>query len=53
VLDRARRALDEFRVEGIATTIGFHRWLLDTPDFIRGDVHTSWLEENWPGMRVQ
>lgn len=53
VLDRARRALSEFRIEGVATTVDFHRWLLDQPDFVRGDVHTSWLEENWPGMRLQ
>src|SRR5262249_490196 len=32
-LRRLRRALDEFLVLGVQTTIPFHRWLLDHPDF--------------------
>ena len=35
-LARGRRALDEMEVEGIATTIGFHRRLLDDPGFVSG-----------------
>ncbi len=42
---RGRRALREFHVEGIATTIGLHRQLLEEPAFLAGDYHTGWLEE--------
>ena len=40
-------ALDGFVVDGVATTIGFHRRLLDSPEFARGDVHTRWVEESF------
>jgi acetyl-CoA/propionyl-CoA carboxylase biotin carboxyl carrier protein len=39
------RALDEFEVEGIPTTIPFHRWLLETEDFKAGRIHTKLVEE--------
>jgi len=41
---RAERALSEFEVEGIKTTIPFHRRLLRHPDFKAGKVHTKWVE---------
>ncbi|MDR2672981.1 MAG: acetyl-CoA carboxylase biotin carboxylase subunit [Coriobacteriales bacterium] len=43
-LARGRRALNEFKIEGIKTTIGFHERLLGIEDFIKGDVHTDFLE---------
>ncbi len=47
-LTRARRALDEFEVEGMPTVIPFHRAVLDTPAFTAPDgtfgVHTRWIE---------
>jgi acetyl-CoA carboxylase biotin carboxylase subunit len=43
-LARGRRALDELYIEGIKTTTGFHRRLLDIPAFIKGDVQTDFLE---------
>jgi acetyl-CoA/propionyl-CoA/long-chain acyl-CoA carboxylase, biotin carboxylase, biotin carboxyl carrier protein len=50
-LARARRALDEFHVEGLATVIPFHRAVVSDPAFI-GDndgfaVHTRWIETEW------
>ncbi len=45
-LDRMRRALQEFRVEGVATTIPFHQRILDHPDFVAGRIHTRWVEED-------
>ena len=47
-LQRARRALGEFKVSGVHTTIGFHRWLLEG-DFATGQVHTTWVAQNWKG----
>ncbi|NLU81882.1 acetyl/propionyl/methylcrotonyl-CoA carboxylase subunit alpha [Rhodococcus sp. HNM0569] len=50
-LRRARRALAEFTVEGLATVIPFHRAVLDDPAFIgdgtKFDVHTRWIETEW------
>jgi len=39
-----RRALDEFIVEGISTTIPFHRKLMDHPDFNAGNFDTSFVD---------
>ncbi len=41
---RSMDALDCFEVEGLATTIPFHRQLLTNSDFIEGSVHTRWVE---------
>ncbi|MDB6452971.1 acetyl/propionyl/methylcrotonyl-CoA carboxylase subunit alpha [Falsirhodobacter sp. 20TX0035] len=50
-LARAARALAEFRVEGVATVIPFHRAVLRQPDFRaeNGDfrVHTRWIETDF------
>jgi acetyl-CoA/propionyl-CoA carboxylase, biotin carboxylase, biotin carboxyl carrier protein len=50
-LDRARRALDEFNVEGLATVIPFHRAVVSDPAFIGDEngftVHTRWIETEW------
>jgi acetyl-CoA carboxylase biotin carboxylase subunit len=44
---RLRDALDRFVVEGVATTIAFHRRILDAPEFAGADVHTRWVEESF------
>ncbi len=43
-IDRARRALDEFVVEGVPTTVSFHRSVVDNLAFIRGEIYTDFLE---------
>jgi len=42
---RMRRALGEFIIEGIKTTIPFHLRVLDDPDFIRGEFNTGLVEK--------
>ena len=42
---RMRRALGEFIVEGIKTTIPFHLRVLDNPDFQKGEYSTKFIEE--------
>ncbi|HHX86033.1 MAG TPA: pyruvate carboxylase [Actinomycetales bacterium] len=42
---RARRALAEFRIRGVATNLGFLRSLLDDPDFLAGRVTTSFIAQ--------
>lgn len=43
-IERMKRALFEFRIEGVKTTIGFHQRLLEHPEFIAGNVDTRFLE---------
>jgi len=46
-LRRARRALAEFHVEGLASTVALHRWLLDQPGIVEGDYTTDSLASWW------
>ncbi len=55
-LERSRRALAEFVVEGMPTVIAFHRAVLDDPAYVATDtpgaegtfgVHTRWIETEW------
>jgi len=43
-LMRLKRALEEFVIAGIDTTIPMHRGLVEAPDFINGDYDIHWLE---------
>lgn len=42
---RGKRALQEFQVSGVATTIPAHLAVLDHPDFLAGTHHTKWMED--------
>jgi acetyl-CoA carboxylase biotin carboxylase subunit len=44
---RMYRALDEFIIEGIKTTIPYHKQLLKDPNFINGNFNTSYLEKSF------
>ncbi len=48
-LERARRALAEFQVEGMATVLPFHRAVVADPAFASEEftVHTRWIETEW------
>ncbi len=39
-------ALDEFIIEGVPTTIDFHKLILSHPNFVSGDFDTSFIEEH-------
>ncbi|HLR75156.1 MAG TPA: acetyl-CoA carboxylase biotin carboxylase subunit [Virgibacillus sp.] len=45
-ISRMKRALDEFGIEGIHTTIPFHRQVMEHDVFINGDFNTKFLEEH-------
>jgi acetyl-CoA carboxylase, biotin carboxylase subunit len=47
---RAKRALGEFRIEGIKTTIPFHLALLDDPSFAAAEYHVDYLERKLAGV---
>lgn len=42
---RMKRALDEFIIEGIKTTIPFHKKVFNHPDFIKGNFNTDFIEK--------
>ncbi len=46
-LARLRRALDEYVIAGIRTTIPFHQWLVRHPRFLAGDFSTDFVAEEW------
>ncbi len=43
---RMTRALDELRVDGVKTSIAFHRRVMTHPAFLAGDLHTGFLGEH-------
>ncbi len=45
-LQRMRRALREYKVTGVATTLSFFRVLFAHPDFLKGDLTTKFLDEH-------
>nr|WP_239544101.1 acetyl-CoA carboxylase biotin carboxylase subunit [Virgibacillus halotolerans] len=45
-IKRMKRSLDEFVIEGIFTTIPFHRLIMDHDVFVKGDFNTNFLEEH-------
>jgi acetyl-CoA/propionyl-CoA carboxylase biotin carboxyl carrier protein len=52
-LRRLRRALSEFRVEGISTTLPFHRALLEDEVFLSGGYTTGFVAERLSGMEIE
>ena len=46
-ISRMKRALEEFVIEGIKTTIPYHLQLMEDPNFIKGDFNTQYLEKSF------
>ncbi|WP_324716024.1 biotin carboxylase N-terminal domain-containing protein [Carboxydochorda subterranea] len=46
-LARARRALEEFAIDGVRTTLPFHRWLVGRREFRDGEVTTRFVEQHF------
>lgn len=44
-INKMKRALDEFIIEGVKTTIPFHRQLMDHPDYVAGNYTTKFMED--------
>ncbi len=44
-ISKMKRALDEFVIEGVKTTIPFHRQLMDHPDYVAGNYTTKFMED--------
>jgi len=52
-LRRLRRALAEFRIEGIATTLPFHRALLEDEVFLSGSYTTGFAAQRLAGLEIE
>jgi acetyl-CoA carboxylase biotin carboxylase subunit len=48
-----RRALDELVIEGVPTTIPFHKRVMRNPDFVQGRVDTTWVERVFLAQRQE
>jgi acetyl-CoA carboxylase, biotin carboxylase subunit len=46
-ISRLRRALDEYVIAGVRTTIPFAQWLVRQPRFLAGDFSTDFIAEEW------
>ncbi|MDB2385507.1 acetyl-CoA carboxylase biotin carboxylase subunit [Polaribacter sp.] len=44
-ISKMKRALDEFVIEGVKTTIPFHRQLMDHPEYVAGNYTTKFMED--------
>src|SRR6266705_6043247 len=49
---RMRRALTEYQVLGVRTTLPFARWLVENPRFIGGDMSTEFIAEEWDTRNI-
>ena len=49
---RARRALDEFIIVGVPTTIPFHQFVVEEEHFARGEVYTDYVDRHVPADRL-
>jgi len=52
-LRRLRRALGEFEVGGVQTTLPFHRWIVGHPAFIAGRLSTAFVPDHWNSADVR
>ncbi|WP_185851091.1 acetyl-CoA carboxylase biotin carboxylase subunit [Blattabacterium cuenoti] len=43
-IEKMRRSLDEFVIEGIRTTIPFHKHIMENNDFLKGNYNTNFLD---------
>jgi len=48
-IERLERALAELRIEGLRTTLPFHRWLVRHAAFRAGEIDTGFVDAHWPG----
>ncbi len=49
---RMRRALSEYHIMGVRTTLPFVRWLMQHPRFIAGDMSTDFIAEEWDTRNI-
>jgi acetyl-CoA carboxylase biotin carboxylase subunit len=47
-MERTRSALSEYLIDGVATTIPFHKWIMRQREFAKGDIHADFIDANFP-----
>ena len=52
-LRRLNRAIAETVVDGVKTTLPLHSWIINHPDFIKGDYTIHWLEKQLAAKKEQ
>ena len=52
-ISRMRRALEEFRISGLKTTIGFHRLVMENDNYISGNFSTNFIENEYPNYEFE
>jgi len=50
---RMKRALNEYIILGVTTTIPFHKVIMKNEDFIKGDLHTHFIDEHKKGIDIE
>ena len=51
-ITRMQRALDETVIGGVPTTIGYHKLILASADFLKGDVDTGFIPKHQDELTV-
>jgi acetyl-CoA carboxylase biotin carboxylase subunit len=46
-IERAQRALSEYLIEGIATTIPFHKWIMRQKEFLEGEIDATFIDRKF------
>ncbi|MCH8027656.1 MAG: acetyl-CoA carboxylase biotin carboxylase subunit [candidate division Zixibacteria bacterium] len=52
-ISRMKRALEEFRISGLKTTIGFHRIVMENENFVSGNFSTKFIETEYPNYEFE
>ena len=50
---QSRKLLRRFKLEGIETTLGFHRWLVESSPFVRGPLDIAYIEREFNDEAIQ
>lgn len=51
-IQRMKRALSEYRISGVATTIPFHLGVMENEKFKKGDIHTHFIDEEFETKKL-
>lgn len=52
-IDRMCRAIDEFKIQGIQTTLAFGKWAVQQPAFVNGKFNTNFIQEYFKPEMLQ
>lgn len=52
-IERMKRAISEYEISGIATTLGFGEWVMNHPKFIEGEIDTKFIDKYFKPEMLQ